>query len=208
VLRKPIKIGTIVCTHVCLLYVEQAASAETVRPESWRRGLCCEGNVSIAVNHLKRAEHHAVQPLQKTTTKCAADAIERSHDEMASCIGDKVVELPSGAATPSKKARTLPNYFRPSKDLVNTVIAEWLTDVGLPYQVVSTAAFKRMLQVVSGNDKQAVMTRDKYNDAVDGRFDRFCYIVSALLAFQHHKLHDMPFLALIHDAWTCNSHFR
>jgi hypothetical protein len=61
-----------------------------------------------------------------------------------------------------------------------------------------------MLQVVTGNYKQAMMTRDTYNDAVDGRFDRFCYTVSALLSFQHHKLQDMPFLTLIHDAWTCN----
>jgi len=103
-----------------------------------------------------------------------------------------------------KQKTTIVEFFRSSRDLVNSMITRWLTDDGLPYSIVTTAAFGELLRVATGNPGATVLARDTYNDGIEARFKMFCSTVANLPSFQHDRLHGLRYLTLIYDAWTCN----
>jgi len=197
--------------NLCLLCVEDATKIAPLNKNAWKRGLCNHGHATNAKLHVIRK--HKSSPL---ATKFMGDMTDRAQKrarqsvgELAQHMGQPVAKVeasitagPRLEETP-KKERGVMSFFRPSRNLINSAVANWLMDDGLPYHAL-TPAFKRMLQVASGNMQLGIMARDTFNSTIEGRFKTFSNAVTELLAYQHERMYGAKFLTLIHDAWTCN----
>lgn len=66
--------------------------------------------------------------------------------------------------------------------------------------MVTTPAFKNVVQALSGRTDLSVLGPRKYNDKVAAYYARFCKQVASLLRAEQDKLFGLKFLNLLHDA--------
>ncbi|POM72688.1 hypothetical protein PHPALM_10562, partial [Phytophthora palmivora] len=89
----------------------------------------------------------------------------------------------------------------PTSDLVNSAVSNWLTSDGIPYNVVTTDAFKNLIKVATGNLNFVVSSRDTYDATLNARFEQFTRLVSSMLKFNSEHMYGLKFLNVIHDGW-------
>lgn len=85
---------------------------------------------------------------------------------------------------------------------INTAVYKWLVRDGIAYNVVTTQAFKAMMCVVTGLDDLALLSRETFNNLLDGDFGNFAESVKQTVEFEASQALSLPFLNLLHDAWS------
>lgn len=80
-----------------------------------------------------------------------------------------------------------------------------LVDDGIPFNITTTNAFRTMIQIVSGRHDLTTLSRDSFNNLLDGDFDLFTNSVKELVQQESKHMYGQPYLNLLHDAWTSSA---
>lgn len=108
------------------------------------------------------------------------------------------------ASRPVKKS-SIEHLFRPSHELINTMIAKWLMSEGLPFNITQAESFLEMMRVTAGDTRFGVASRDTYDAATNARFCLFTKAISALLLFNAGSMFGLKFVNAMHDGWRIKS---
>ncbi|KAG7392408.1 hypothetical protein PHYPSEUDO_000816 [Phytophthora pseudosyringae] len=171
---------------------------------AWKRGLCNTSTTTNAISHFRHnhKNHKIAIAAEKASTTRELTKIERSNEELKRHIGMRKAE-PSTVlnATPRRCAKnaSVVHLFRPSHELISTMISKWLMAEGLPYNMTQAETFNPMMHVVAGDTSFGVLSRDSYDAAINARFDLFVKAVVALLNFNADTMLGLKFVNGIHE---------
>ncbi|OWZ01430.1 hypothetical protein PHMEG_00027181 [Phytophthora megakarya] len=186
VLDKPHQFRKKLYTHICLL------CAQT---KQWERALCKTAHASNAKSHLvrKHSDHSiATEELQHRQTR-ADGIVQRSEVKR---------KAPEGQGYEPEKRHKI--FFTPKlkQDFICGHVSRWLINDGLPYNMITTPAFREMISGLTGDANTTIPATKTYNEILDSHYTKFREQTIATLCEEHRLLHHTPFLNLMHDLWT------
>ncbi|KAF4042924.1 hypothetical protein GN244_ATG04843 [Phytophthora infestans] len=162
-LRQPVKASKSdkSFTHICLVCAEETKSRKLRDPDSWMSSLCRIQHSTNAWKHL--AGQHPCHPLVGGKTKMKVQRSEKTilsgERAIESALGKRVGPVENtresdkrtSSQEGSTKIRIIADHFRVTSRQAGVVVFKWLARCGYPYNIVTTPAFKLMIQSLTCN---------------------------------------------------------
>ncbi|KAL3662395.1 hypothetical protein V7S43_012722 [Phytophthora oleae] len=112
-------------------------------------------------------------------------------------------DAPSNSSQPKEKRQK--RWWKTTVTEITGNISRWLIRDGLPYNVVTTPAFRTMIAGLTGEKDVPLMSSKTYNDIASSHYAKFRADTRAMLIREHEELLGTPYMNLMHDLWTNSS---